>query len=127
MVRKVLLPRRKHPKQRTRDRKKSLLKLVENDFISRVSYQEYRDKVRDVYGGPQGALLSTASLLSLHIHLGDRLLRERKFDLRAPRAFWTSAAAPDKSPSTCCAIPTGMHASLAAICRPRCCGARATG
>jgi ubiquinone/menaquinone biosynthesis C-methylase UbiE len=87
MVRKALLPRKKHPKQRATDRKKSLLRLVENDFISRVSYQEYRDKVRDVYGGPQGALLSTASLLSLHIHLGDRLLRERKFDLRGAKSI----------------------------------------
>ena len=58
---------------------------VENDLIRRVSYEEYRDKVRDVYGGPQGALLATASLLSLHIHLGDRLLRERKFDLRGAK------------------------------------------
>ena len=41
--------------------------------------------MRDVYGGPQGALLATASLLSLHIHLGDRLFRERKFDLRGAK------------------------------------------
>jgi SAM-dependent methyltransferase len=62
-----------------------LLKLLENDLINRVSYEEYRDKVRDVYGGPQGALLATASMLSLHIPLGERLLRERKFDLRGAR------------------------------------------
>ena len=50
-----------------------------------MSYEEYRDKVRDVYSGPQGALLATASLLSLHTPLGDRLFRERKFDLRGVR------------------------------------------
>ena len=87
MVRKALLPRKKPAKNRSGDRKKSLLKLVENDLINRVSYQEYRDKVRDVYGGKQGALLSTASLLSLHIHLGDRLFRERKFDLRGAKSI----------------------------------------
>ena len=61
--------------------------LLENDLIKRVSYEQYREKVRDVYGGPQGALLATASLLSLHIHLGDRLLRERKFDLRGAKTI----------------------------------------
>ncbi len=60
-------------------------KIVENDLISRVSYEEYREKVRDVYDGPQGALLATASLLSGHIAAGDRLLRERKFDLRGAK------------------------------------------
>jgi len=84
MIRKALLPskKRKHPPAR---KKKSFQKLVENDLIRRVSYEEYREKVRDVYDGPQGALLATASLLSLHITLGDRMLRERKFDLRGAR------------------------------------------
>jgi ubiquinone/menaquinone biosynthesis C-methylase UbiE len=36
----------------------------------------------DVYGGPQGALLATCSLLSLHVPLGERLFRTRRFDLR---------------------------------------------
>ncbi len=59
-----------------------LKRIIESDFISRVSDEEYRKKVRKVYGGPQGALLSTASMLSLHIPLGERLFRKRKFDLR---------------------------------------------
>jgi len=54
-------------------------------LIERVSSTEYREKVRDVYGGPKGALLATASVLSLHVPLGDRLLRERKFDLRGAK------------------------------------------
>ncbi len=82
MIRKALLPRPKRSKTTERRRGRKILRLVENDLISRVSYEQYRNKVRDVYGGPQGALLATASLLSLHIPLGDRLLRERKFDLR---------------------------------------------
>jgi len=56
-------------------------RLVESRLINRVSYEQYREKVRDVYDGPQGALLATCSFLSLHIALGDRLLRKKSFDL----------------------------------------------
>jgi ubiquinone/menaquinone biosynthesis C-methylase UbiE len=34
------------------------------------------------YGGPQGALLAVASTVSGHIAAGDRMLRDRRFDLR---------------------------------------------
>ncbi len=64
---------------------KKLRQIVENDLISRVSVEEYRDKVRDVYAGQQGALLATASLLSLHSPLGERMFRRRQFDLRGAR------------------------------------------
>ena len=77
-----LLPRPNRQKKGPRLRKRNILKLLENDLINRVSYEQYREKVRDVYDGPQGAFLATASFLSLHIQLGDRLLRERQFDLR---------------------------------------------
>jgi ubiquinone/menaquinone biosynthesis C-methylase UbiE len=77
--------RRQPKKQSARLRKKVFNKIVENDFIRRVSYDEYREKVRDVYDGPQGALLATASMLSGHLVLGDRMLRERKFDLRGAK------------------------------------------
>lgn len=60
-------------------------RLLEDRLISRVSYEEYREKVRDVYDGPQGAILAACSLLSLHTVLGNRLMRERKFDLRGAR------------------------------------------
>lgn len=84
MLKKASLAR----KRRTRDedparkRGKLLQHLVEDKLIRRVSYEEYREKVRDVYSGPQGALLATASLLSLHTPMGERLLRERQFDIR---------------------------------------------
>jgi ubiquinone/menaquinone biosynthesis C-methylase UbiE len=77
--------RRRQKKQSARPLKNAINKIVENDLIRRVSYEEYREKVRDVYDGPQGALLATASLLSGHMALGDRLLRERKFDLRGAK------------------------------------------
>ena len=62
-------------------------RLVENDLIKRVSYDEYREKVKHVYGGPKGAMLATASMLSLHIPLGKRLFRTRKFDLRGMKSI----------------------------------------
>ena len=36
--------------------------------------------------GPKGALLTVASTLSLHIPMGERLFRKRKFDLRGVRS-----------------------------------------
>ena len=81
---KAIVAEHKRHDGRTR-RKKGLHRLIENRLYQKVSYQEYREKVRDVYDGPQGAILATCSLLSLHIALGDRLLRERKFDLRGAR------------------------------------------
>src|SRR6478736_3162630 len=66
---------------RKKKKKNVLNRLVENSLIERVSAAEYREKVRDVYDGPQGAILAACSLLSLHTPLGERLLRKRKFDL----------------------------------------------
>jgi ubiquinone/menaquinone biosynthesis C-methylase UbiE len=60
-------------------------RLLEHRLIDRVSFEEYQEKVRDVYDGPQGAFLATCSMLSLHTPLGARLFRERKFDLRGAR------------------------------------------
>jgi ubiquinone/menaquinone biosynthesis C-methylase UbiE len=60
---------------------------VESDLIRRVSPDEYRARVKDVYGGRQGALLSTASMISLHVPLGKRLFRTRRFDLRGMKSI----------------------------------------
>ena len=81
---KTVFAEHRHADGRPR-RKKGLHRLIEDRLYQKVSYQEYREKVRDVYDGPKGAILATCSLLSLHIPLGDRLLRERKFDLRGAR------------------------------------------
>lgn len=69
------------------DERKPIRRLVENDLIRRVSFADYRHKVQDVYGGPRGAFLATASLLSLHLPLGERLLKRRMFDLRGCRSI----------------------------------------
>jgi 2-polyprenyl-3-methyl-5-hydroxy-6-metoxy-1,4-benzoquinol methylase len=72
--------------ERRKQAKRNVLnRLLENPMIRKVDYRKYRDKVRDVYGGPQGAILAACSLLSLHTPFGDRLLRARKFDLRGAR------------------------------------------
>ena len=82
------------PNSSTRDRgtlrthgpRKGLLhRIVEHNLMKRVSYREYRNAVREKYDGPQGAFLSTASFLSLHLQLGDRLFRRRVFDLQGSK------------------------------------------
>jgi len=64
-----------------------LNRIVENDLIGRVPPDEYRGKIQHVYGGRQGAFLSTASKISLHIQLGRRLMRTRQFDLRGMKSI----------------------------------------
>jgi len=81
------VPRSKRNPARPERPLKALNRFVENDLIRRVSFREYRDRVRNVYDGPQGALLATASMLSLHVPLGERLLRERRFDLRGAKSL----------------------------------------
>lgn len=78
-------PPRKSSRGKAPSKKNVVNELLEHDLHRRVTYEEYRDKIRDVYDGPQGAFLNTFSLLSLHTPLGDRLLKERKFDLRGAK------------------------------------------
>jgi ubiquinone/menaquinone biosynthesis C-methylase UbiE len=60
-------------------------RLIEQDLIRRVSFDKYREKVRRVYDGPQGAILATCSALSLHAPLGERLFQPGKFELTGAR------------------------------------------
>src|SRR5690606_11739013 len=73
--------------QKSRPRRRLFRRFVEDNAIRELSFDEYRDKVRSVYGGPKGALLAAASWISLHEPLGDRLMRTRKFDLRGMRSI----------------------------------------
>jgi ubiquinone/menaquinone biosynthesis C-methylase UbiE len=77
-------PRRRLPGS-SEQPKPVLNRILEHRLVERVSFEEYREKVRDVYDGPQGAILATCSMLSLHTPLGARMFRERKFDLRGAR------------------------------------------
>jgi|YNPBryunderm2012_1023409.scaffolds.fasta_scaffold07028_1 ubiquinone/menaquinone biosynthesis C-methylase UbiE len=60
-------------------------RLLESRWAERLSYEEYRQKVRHVYDGPRGAILAVCSMLSGHLAFGERLIRERRFDLRGVR------------------------------------------
>ncbi len=82
-----LLERTSRRRPRRPRRREVLHRLIENDLIRRVSADEYRNKVQRVYGGPKGALLATCSMLSLHLPLGERIFRTRKFDLRGMRSI----------------------------------------
>lgn len=66
-------------------RKKVFNRIIEHRLIEEVSYEQYRDKVRDVYDGPQGAVLAACSMISLHTPLGARMFRERQFDLHGSK------------------------------------------
>jgi len=68
-----------------RTKKKVFNRLLEDDLIRRVSYDQYRQEVQQVYAGTRGAILAACSVLSLHVPLGERLFRERRFDLRGRR------------------------------------------
>jgi ubiquinone/menaquinone biosynthesis C-methylase UbiE len=81
------------PRPSSSDRQKSsrrashlFRRLVESKLMGRMSYEEYRDKVRDVYSGPKGALLVASSFISLHAPLGERLFHARKFNLNGVRS-----------------------------------------
>lgn len=83
-----IAPRKKRRSSGSKEPQKPVInRLLENRLIGRVSYEEYREKVRDVYDGPQGALLAACSMISLHTPLGARLFRERKFDLHGVRSI----------------------------------------
>jgi len=76
---------RRPSRDASKSKSKSLNALVENKLIRQVSLDQYQAKVRDVYGGPKGAILATCSTLSLHAPLGERLFRTRRFDLAGCR------------------------------------------
>src|SRR5262249_28923685 len=68
-------------------RRKVFNRLVETKVWEKVSYQEYREQVRNVYAGPKGALLCACSLGSLHAPFGDLMFRQRRFDLRGRKSI----------------------------------------
>jgi ubiquinone/menaquinone biosynthesis C-methylase UbiE len=80
-------PRWRKGRKTARKKRSVFNRLLESDLIRRLDYQDYRAKVRHVYAGPRGAILATCSMLSLHVPLGARLFRERKFDLRGRKSL----------------------------------------
>ncbi len=72
-------------KKKVNGDRKVVNRILERDLIHRVSYDDYRDEVRKVYGGARGAMLTKFSRFSGHLALGERLLRKRQFDLAGMR------------------------------------------
>ena len=70
------------PSHRKRSSKrKAIRRLVEFQGIRRLSLQQYRSHVRQLYDGPAGAVLALGSVVSLHEPLVGRVLRTRKFNV----------------------------------------------
>ncbi|MDY0165642.1 MAG: methyltransferase domain-containing protein [Thermoguttaceae bacterium] len=84
----ILRPRPVHrPKDRGPRRPRLINRLLEHSLIRQVSFERYRRKVRDVYDGPQGAILAACSALSLHAPLGERLFQPGRFSLDGARCI----------------------------------------
>lgn len=79
--------RRSDPKRKQTPKRNVIHRLIERDFIHKMSYDEYSSKVRDIYDGPKGAMLKTFSAISGHESLGERLFRERQFDVSDARCI----------------------------------------
>lgn len=75
-----LAQRLRAPRQRS-DPKTVLRRFVESNAYRKLAEDEYRDHVKDIYDGPKGAMLSLASLVSLHEPLVGRMIRRRRFDV----------------------------------------------
>jgi SAM-dependent methyltransferase len=86
-------PRRRRERATTspeRDKRlplEAFKRFVQDDAIHRLSLGDYQAKVKDVYGGPKGAMLAAASMVSLHLPLTERLFRTRKFDLAGMKSI----------------------------------------
>ncbi len=63
------------------ERNNRLRKLIEFKGIGRLSFNQYKDHIRNLYDGPAGAVLALGSVLSLHEPLVGRMIRKGKFDV----------------------------------------------
>ncbi|MEZ6057303.1 MAG: class I SAM-dependent methyltransferase [Planctomycetaceae bacterium] len=59
----------------------SLRRLIESDGIRRLTVNQYKNHIRNLYDGPRGAVLTMASMLSLHEPLVGRMIRTGRFDV----------------------------------------------
>lgn len=73
------------PRSFPRRGRKRFQRLFESKDPHRLSGDEYRRRVQKHYDGPAGAMLSLASLVSLHEPLAGRLFHTRRFDLSGCR------------------------------------------
>jgi ubiquinone/menaquinone biosynthesis C-methylase UbiE len=81
-------PAMKTSRRKTRVRsKEAFRRLVEFKGIRRLTLPQYRERVREQYDGPAGAVLALGSLISLHEPLVGHMLRARKFDVTNRRSI----------------------------------------
>ena len=66
---------------RTRTSRSRWRRLVEFRDVYRLELGRYQNRIRNFYDGPAGAMLSLASMVSLHEPLIGRLLKQREFDV----------------------------------------------
>ena len=72
------LPVGQQPKRKKN--KRFLRKFVEFKGVRKLSLEQYRGCVKNLYDGPVGAVLSLGSLVSLHEPLVGHMIRKKKFD-----------------------------------------------
>jgi ubiquinone/menaquinone biosynthesis C-methylase UbiE len=56
-------------------------RLIESNGIRRLSFPQYKHRVRSLYDGPAGAVLALGSMVSLHEPLVGRMIRRGQFDV----------------------------------------------
>ncbi len=71
---------REKPSKKQKFPKRVLRRLVEFQGIRKLSFQQYRNHVKNQYDGPAGGVLALGSLVSLHEPLVGRMIRKKKFD-----------------------------------------------
>ena len=119
---------RRHPDHEVlQERRKVFNRLFEHRLISKVPYEKYRNKVRNVYGGRQGAMLATCSMISGHRPWVSGCFRSESSTCAGCATSSTSAAGPARSRSICSNMPIRRPISPVSIFRPRCSAAPATG
>lgn len=82
----MITPKSPRPARRERP-KDTFRRFVEFKGIRRLSPLQYRERVRQWYDGPAGAVLAIGSLISLHEPLVGSLLRSRRFDVSPHRTI----------------------------------------
>jgi len=105
--------------------KKAFQKLVECDLMRRRQLRGVPRQGSRRVQRSAGGLLAACSVISLHTPLGERLLRERKFDLRGARSILDVGSGAGQIARNLLKYADPSHRSPASTCRRKCCAARA--
>jgi ubiquinone/menaquinone biosynthesis C-methylase UbiE len=75
------MPQDSGPRTRPKAFHRTIRRFAEFRGRTRENLEQYRNRIRDFYDGPAGAVLALASLVSLHEPLVGRIFRRKKFDV----------------------------------------------